>query len=199
MDWTSMVEWMGGLLVSARESTGTELPGGAGLAGVAVLLVNLVNCFFGYRLFRFMVAVTGAMTGLAVGAVVGLALDNHGLALGLMALLAVALAVAAFRIYQIGVFLFCGAIPAALAYFLWGGLVALIVFVVMGVCGVIFSRPYLIAVSAIPSGLAAGSVAVAMAGVGGTVAAFALGAALAALGFAVQWKSTGKRPEGPAE
>lgn len=197
MGWMELETAMQGLLEQAQASTGADLPTGLGLAGAVVVLVNLVNCFFGYRLFRIMVAVIGGMAGAAVGLTVGLILDRHGLALLLMAGLAVLFAVLAFRVYQIGVFLYCGALPGVAAALFLGPLFGVVAFVALGVLGVMLARPYLIGVSAVSSGLTAGSALLSMWGVASTAAAFGLGAVLAALGAVFQWRTTKKMPDRP--
>lgn len=99
-----------------------ELPSAAQLAAtlgpitpLAALIVGLVNCFLGYRLFKLMLAVYGLLVGAGLGIAVA---DLAGLtgtpALVLMLIPAAAGAWLTVRFYFFGIFL-VGAVAGALA------------------------------------------------------------------------------------
>lgn len=84
--------------------------------GVVAVLLGLANCFFGYRIFKFMLGVVGFLLGAAAGVVLGSYLGDGGeLAMligGLVGgLIGAGLLVA---LYFLGVFLFGAAVGALL-------------------------------------------------------------------------------------
>ena len=106
----------------------------------------------------------------------------------------------AFKVYRVGVFFLCGMIPGVTVLLLtlnldYGWVLALIAFVVFGILGVVLTRPYLIAITALGYGVAAGQIALALLGVEQPLLAALAGLVLVALGFVFQWKTTGEDPE----
>ena len=106
----------------------------------------------------------------------------------------------AFKVYRVGVFFLCGMIPGVTVLLLtlnldYGWVLALIAFVAFGILGVVLTRPYLIAITALGYGVAAGQIALALLGVEQPLLAALAGLVLAALGFVFQWKTTGEDPE----
>ena len=103
----------------------------------------------------------------------------------------------AFKVYRVGVFFLCGTIPGITVLLLalnldYGWVLALIAFVAFGILGVVLTRPYLIAITALGYGVAAGQIVLALLGVDNAVLAALAGLALAVLGFLFQWKTTGE-------
>ena len=184
------------LLLSALPASG--LPqSGAGVVVLAIvsILINLGVCFFGYKLFKVFVAIIGFLGGVCLGlAAAGQTSWPFWVDLVLVLVLGVILAVLALKVYKVGVFLFCGLLPGVLCTLLAGGIwVGLAAFLVFGVLGVLLTRFYIIAVSAVSSGLLAGQQLFALFPVDVPAAAIILGLVLAVAGFLFQWKTT--RPE----
>ena len=203
--------------VEGLEPAAGTVGGGSALAAsdsaavnVALLALALAVCFFGYKLVKVWIIVLGGLVGLALSIPIGgwlfdLAGRPEG-ALG-TALGAAALAVCvagcaflAFKVYRVGVFFLCGMIPGVTVLLLtlnldYGWVLALIAFVAFGILGVVLTRPYLIAITALGYGVAAGQIALALLGVEQPVLAALAGLVLAALGFVFQWKTTGDDSE----
>ena len=184
------------LLLSALPASGLPQSG----AGVVVLtivsiLINLGVCFFGYKLFKVFVAIIGFLGGVCLGlAAAGQTSWPFWVDLVLVLVLGVILAVLALKVYKVGVFLFCGLLPGVLCTLLAGGIwVGLAAFLVFGVLGVLLTRFYIIAVSAVSSGLLAGQQLFALFPLDVPAAAIILGLVLAIAGFIFQWKTT--KPE----
>ena len=168
---------------------------GVVVLSIVSILINLGVCFFGYRLFKVFVAVIGFLGGVCLGlAAAGQTAWPVWVDALLVLILGIILAVLALKVYKVGVFLFCGLLPGVLCTVLAGGIwVGLAAFLVFGVLGVLLTRFYIIAVSAVSSGLLAGQQLFALFPVDVPAAAIILGLVLAVAGFLFQWKTT--RPE----
>lgn len=183
----------------------TLFTGPLGLAtGLAGLLFALAGCFFGYRLIRLLVTVGGA----ALGAVLFISaklnwlpqLDIPLWAAGLLGAILVG-ALSCF-VYKAGLFcyfaLMGGSFAGCLAPLVqidagtafWLSLAA---GVVVGILGVVLSRPYIICVTGISGGVSAGLSLFPLLGVSVPAMVPALcGAALAAMGILFQLKTSKK-------
>lgn len=143
-------------------------------SSIVTILVALATCFFGYRLLKFWVSVAGALVFGALGACLGGWLGgllNGGAALAtvLMWVLAILLAVLggilAFKLYKVGVFLYCfvcGFSVGALVAMLLGApdkwwLVSLILGLAAGVVGVLMTKHIVILSTSLSGGFSAGS------------------------------------------
>ena len=203
--------------VEGLEPAAGTVGGGSALAAsdsaavnVALLALALAVCFFGYKLVKVWITVLGGLVGLVLSIPIGGWLfdlagrpeGGLGVALGVAAL---AVCVAgcvflAFKVYRVGVFFLCGMIPGVTVLLLtlnldYGWVLALIAFVAFGILGEVLTRPYLIAITALGYGVAAGQIALALLGVEQPVLAALAGLVLAALGFVFQWKTTGDDSE----
>ena len=124
------------------------------------LLFAVLQCFFGYKLLRAWIALIGFLIGFVLGFVITRSLIDGeaylpaviGIAAGFI------LAFVAFRIYLIGVFLYCGAIAAgavnSLAFPSGDGwrvlsiVLCVLAFILVGLLAIKFARPCIIAVTA---------------------------------------------------
>ena len=128
-----------------------------------VLVIGLLNCFLGYRLLRFWVMLVGFATGGVAGA-----MGAHTMNLSKPAILGIALAAAlllaalAFFIYKAGIFILCAGIGWALTIYAVHPTTSLTFFLCilsgggLGILGVHFAKPIIIAGTAIQGGAFAG-------------------------------------------
>lgn len=181
----------------------TTFAGPLGLAtGMAGLIFALLGCFFGYRLIRLLVTVGGA----ALGAALFIAAKLHWLpqldfplwAAGVLGALLIG-ALSCF-IYKVGLFCYFALMGGSFAGYLTplllidaqtGFWLSLAAGLVIGILGVILSRPYIICITGVSGGLSAGLCAFSLLAV--SVPAFVpmlCGAVLAAVGILFQFKTT---------
>ena len=169
----------------------------------------LLQCFLGYKLLKIWVSVIGFLAGFSLGFVLtSLAWKSDAYlpaAVGIAA--GVALALLAFKLYLAGVFLFCGCIafgavrnlpfPSGEAWKIGGLVLALVAFLAAGLLAVKFSRPCIIAISAVTGAVnAVHSMQTPLPELAANASmALALTAALAILGILIQFLTTrsGKR------
>lgn len=153
-------------------------------------IISLMICFFGYKMFKLMVAIVGCIAGFIGGAILGLALGAEGFALVTALAGAILLTFLAFKLYKIGVFLYCGFLPGVLFALLIDPVVGIFAFLIFGVLGVILTRPYIIGVTSISSGFIAGNSILIVFNISNPGASILVGALIAVLGFMYQWKTT---------
>ncbi|MDO5548564.1 MAG: hypothetical protein Q4F79_08775 [Eubacteriales bacterium] len=145
-------------------AAGSYIPGVRALIGALTVffllstVIGLIQCFFGYRLFRIFAAIQGFFVGAGLFTAIGAATES-GLVTFLFFLIGgIGGAVLAYRVYQIGVFLTTGCYIGLV--FLLIAFVSLLVtqddnfailviafligFVLGGILGVLFSRPLII-------------------------------------------------------
>ena len=172
------------------------------LAKLLLLLVLGVLCFAGCWIVRWVSALYGAVTGVCLGVCLTGVLGSLGVANGglawssaAMLVLGIVLAIIAYRVTHIGVFLACGMLGALVGYVLGafveqvvdGGLmlVLLACFVLFGVTGALFRVPaYLIATSLL--GIPAGIVLAQLLSIASVPVQIGLGVVLTIAGFAAQ-------------
>ncbi len=130
-------------------------------SSVALIVVGLVVCLFGYRLVRFTLAVAGFGVGFALGQLVGFIRPgvSPALALVIELLLGIFGAVAAILLYRPGVFLLGAAVGALIAglifvYAQWQYLLlaCVITAVAGGVLTLLFQRQLISVLSAVAGG-----------------------------------------------
>jgi hypothetical protein len=135
MDWGALTGSLGAVSVP--------------VAALAVVL-GLVNCFFGYRIFRILLGVYGFLLGAAVGFVLaGVLFEGQGWWVSAVGALAGGLLGAALMaaLYYVGVFvvgavtgaMLAGAVGAALGVAL-PGIVTIVVAIVVGIAAIFFQR-----------------------------------------------------------
>ena len=165
----------------------------------------LLQCFFGYRLLKFWIAVIGFLVGFALG--FGIAMyniDGEAYLPAVIGLIAgIILALLAFKLYLVGVFLFCGAIafsavqtislPEGQAWDVVLIILGIVAFIVAGFLAVKFSRPCIIAITAISGAFnAVDALQTPVPALGADSLRIAAGVGLAALGIVVQFLTTRK-------
>ena len=167
IDWDSITS------VEQRDSALRSL-GGTGIAVFGVgLIISLIACFFGYKLMKIFIAFGGFCIGGAVGVVIASHMTKSSPVVLLVGLICgVLLAMAAYKLYKIGVFLmaFSNAFPIPLAVITGVsgekavpedmakiGFAAGILFgILIGIVAVIFTKPSIILSTSIENGLSAG-------------------------------------------
>ncbi len=88
------------------------------IAVVPILALAIINCFFGYRIFRIVVTISGTMIGGAIGALVGLKLNSTTWLLAAILICALVGGFAAYKLYMAGAFVmgfFTGMLVGAVA------------------------------------------------------------------------------------
>lgn len=168
-----------------------------GLAIIA-FIISILQCFFGYKLFKFWVAVTGFLTfGIIGGFAAGIAAENAGVGMFIGLACAVLGAFIAFKLYKVGVFLLCGSMGFLLGYILIENpIFALIFALVIGVLSVYFVKPVIILSTSISGGFTAGSSLCMIMGIDSGVPSILIGLALAVGGVLVQF-AFAKKSSGP--
>ena len=179
----------------AGQSVSHIVSTGAGMVLAFVAVIHLIQCFFGFKLFKLFTAVIGGVVGFFVGMLFAVIINIPQLAVVFAPLMAVAGALVAFRAYQIGVFFYTGTIPALL----WFALVepreaAILVLILFGALGIFLARPYIIAITALPSGLIAGISIMIVFRVDNAPAGIFFGLILSVAGFVFQWYTTRNAP-----
>ncbi|MBR2189636.1 MAG: DUF4203 domain-containing protein [Eubacterium sp.] len=134
---------------------------------VIVLILSLLQCFFGYRMLRFWVTIIGFLVGfIGGGAFAAYASDDPSAILVVLAGLSagVILGFLSFKLYLVGVFLYCGLLAAAVAYMIrfpegrWQNVklvLMIVVFIAAGVLAVVIQRYFVIGVTAVSGGVSA--------------------------------------------
>ena len=133
------------------------------VGSVITLILALVGCFFGYKLSRLFMSITGFIAGALIGQLVASQLLHvEGFASVLCIILGGAIVASlAFWIYRIGIFILCFALAfsAAGALFPFEGdiqfFVNIITGLIVGVLAVKYMRPVIILTSAIVCGSSA--------------------------------------------
>jgi hypothetical protein len=173
---------------------------------VFTVAIALLQCFFGYRLLKAWVAIIGFLVGFVIG--FGVAMYNIGGEAYLPAVIGIVagilLALVAFKLYLVGVFIYCGAIafsavqtipfPENQTWDIVLIVLGVIAFLVAGILAVRFSRPCIIAVTAISGAFnAVDALKTPVAALGENEGLKILaGVALAALGIVIQFLTTKK-------
>lgn len=127
------------------------------------LIISILGCFFGYKLSKLFMSLTGLLVGAIAGVAIGMKLLHvSGGMIALCALIgAVVLAFLAYRIYQAGIFLLCFvlAFMAAASILPFTGdiqfFLSVVVGFLVGSLALKFIRPVIIITSAIVCGSSA--------------------------------------------
>ncbi len=135
-----------------------------GLAGTIItMVISLIFCFFGYKLLKFFVALTGFLIGCAIGTVIAGQMNvNASISLVIALVIGTAAALTAFFLYKAGVFILTAAVSGLLAAgFLYERMnhvaviaIAVIAGILIGVVSVYFVRPAVIVSSGLSGGFA---------------------------------------------
>lgn len=162
---------------------------------IAMIVVGLLLCLFGLKLVRIMAAVTGLLIGAYVGLVVCIVADLSGTAaLVVVAVAAVVLAVLACVLYRVGIFfwILCLSVGTAATLIdiqnMVQVLIAFAVSVLLAVLAVRYIEPIVIIVTSLAGGAEAGMAAAELAGLTSNPwIGYGIGIALAVIGMIVQF------------
>lgn len=181
------------------------------VGSVIALILALIGCFFGYKLSRLFMSITGFIAGTLIGQIVASEfLHVEGFASVLCIILSGAIIAAlSFWIYRIGIFILCFtlAFSAAGTLFPFEGdiqfFINVIAGLIVGVLAIKYMRPVIILTSAIVCGSSAAGLLPGVAEYMGITtfssmnSSATLTLALCVLGIAVQFLTT-KNPAGKA-
>ncbi|MBQ9063134.1 MAG: DUF4203 domain-containing protein [Eubacterium sp.] len=177
-------------------------------AAVITLILSLLQCFFGYKMLRFWVALIGFVIGFAAGSgiIANIMEVPSKVLIVLVGITAGALlGILAFKLYVVGVFIYCGMMGAAAAALLpfkdqnetmqtAQMVLMIIVFIVSGVLAVIFQRYVIVIVSAVAGGMhAAGALSTLVPELASEKMTAAAAVVLIILGIGVQLLTTRDR------
>lgn len=176
-----------------------DLGGLAGKYSSVLMIIGLIfallNCFLGYKLRKVWITLAGALVGAAGGAAAGYYfLKDVKLAAAIALGGAVLLAVFAFHIYRLGLFILCGGLTF---WMLAQGLsadssmargICIAAGVVVGVMALQYERIIVILTTGICGGVGASRLLFTMTGKGGTFLIVLVGLILAVLGILFQYQ-----------
>ena len=116
------------------------------IIAVVTFLFTFLQCFLGYRLFKFWVTICGFFTfGIMGGVVINTSSDNAGMAMLIVILSALLGAFITFKLYKVGIFILCGFMGFLLGYVITQAVtLGIIMALVLGVLSVFFVRPVII-------------------------------------------------------
>lgn len=118
------------------------------LAGISLLL-GALECFLGFRIVKFAMAVSGFFIGAALGIVAGIALDNTVLGALTVIAFGILFGVLAYKLYLVGVFITTAFWTALIVYLLSNSIeLALLAAFILGILAVWFVRPVVIITTA---------------------------------------------------
>lgn len=173
---------------------------GAGMA-LLILLPLAVVCFFGYRIFRILIAAFGFAIGAAAGGVLGYIMMREIGAILVGLLLGLLLGWLAHKLYKLGVFVLCfgaGAMLGAALGLMAGSPSTVLAFagiagIALGVLGVILTKPIIITATALGGGMGGGMML--GAALGGLPMGITFGILLSVGGIFVQFYLDKKKPK----
>lgn len=166
-----------------------------GVMGMIMLIFALLNCFLGYRLMKLWIAVIGFCIGLLAG--VGLAsifTENSWILLAAAVVGGILIALIAFKVYLVGVFLYgaivaYGLIVGLIGQDKWWSLAVCVIFALLvGILAVNYVRPSIIITTAISGGFTAAKEVLSWLSVADVRITYALAIVLAALGIFIQFR-----------
>ena len=130
------------------------------------LILALLQCYFGFRFIKFWITAAGVLIGAAAGAAVVYRFfaERPWYVYLIIAAAAFLVGFLSYKLYVIGVFLFCGIIAAAAVYALLSGfsidqtilyVSCGLAFLVAGALGVRFQKPLIILITAVSGAMTA--------------------------------------------
>ena len=127
---------------------------------VLSLITGIIQCFFGYRLLKFWITLFGFLLGFLLGYGISGQLASDSAAVPVLAGIAAGLLAGflAFKIYLMGVFVFCGLLwfylvsaisyPSGDGWTVLAFVLEIAAFVAVGILSVKFARPFIIVITA---------------------------------------------------
>ena len=172
-----------------------------------MLIISLLQCFFGYKLIKLWISIGGFFVGCLMGALIAIILSEQSAwAVILTILIFGALgAWLAFKFFKVGVFLECfalGFVFGAILGYYFGKEQAiapagLLFALAAGILGVILIKPVFILTTGISGGTSAGSCLAILGKWQNPDLAIIVGLVIAALGIYVQFMMNRKKPKNP--
>ncbi|MBU3155266.1 DUF4203 domain-containing protein [Clostridium estertheticum] len=128
------------------------------IIAVVTFLFTFLQCFLGYKLFKFWVTVCGFFIfGIMGGVVINTSSFNAGMAMLIVILSALLGAFITFKLYKVGIFILCGFMGFLLGYVITQAVtLGIIMALVLGVLSVFYVRPVIIVSTSLSGGLIAG-------------------------------------------
>lgn len=127
---------------------------------VLSLVTGIIQCFFGYRLLKFWITLFGFLLGFLLGYGISGQLVSDSAVVPVLAGIAAGLLAGflAFKIYLLGVFVFCGLLgfylvsaisfPSGDGWTVLAFILEIVAFVAVGILSVKFARPFIIVITA---------------------------------------------------
>ena len=180
-------------------------------AAAAAIVIGLLVCFFGLQLVRVLGALVGFFLGAAIGGAAGFIIGLSGLAFaGVVVAGGIIFGVLSWFLYRVGVFLLVlvetfGVAVTILKPESWiPAAIGLAVALVLAILAAIYVEPFVIVVTGLAGGIAAGSNIAVLAGLGDTSwIGLAIGVAIAVIGIIVQFmmqsRKVGKKEKNYSE
>jgi hypothetical protein len=136
------------------------------LTGIAILVAipMLLNCFFGYKLQKFFITVSGVLIGAIIGFVVAVISRDEAVMAVAMILVPILCGFIAYKLYRLGVFIhfwLLGSMASIVVLLVLGaGTVSIgagvIIGLVIGVLALALNKSFIIVTTAISGGMSAG-------------------------------------------
>lgn len=169
-------------------------------AAIVILVISLLNCFFGLKLLKVWTALLGLLIGFALGFGISTAFDaTTTVALAVGAVAGIALAALGFWLYLAGVFVLCWVLGYGIVLTLTDTrttlvmIIAVVVGLAIAVIALKFAEPMVILATGVQGGISAASGICTLANIPGTYTYLIIGAVLAILGIVVQFIMESKR------
>lgn len=161
---------------------------------IVVLVLSLLNCFFGLKLLKIWTALLGLLIGFAAGFGISSAFGVTTMVAVIIGVVAgIVLAILGFWIYLAGVFVFSGVMGFSIVLAI-AGTATTTIFIVAAVVGLIiallalkFVEPMVIVATGLQGGLTAGAAICALVSIPGSYTYLIIGVILAVIGIVVQF------------
>lgn len=155
---------------------------------VMVFLFSSIQCFFGYKLTKLWIAISGFFLFGLIGLGIGIASGSKDGAIVWALVFAIIGAFIAFKLYQIGVFILAFIGGLVMGVLIFNAIsFGVVLGVILGVLSIILMKPVIIISTAIPAGMAAGNSLITIFGSNSKGLGIALGVVYAIAGIIVQW------------
>lgn len=195
---------LSGLPVDSAINMLAQIDDSVKLIGAAIsLIIALLGCFFGYKLCKVFMSITGFIVGAIVGGIVAFYFLNLTGALAVLCIVlgGILIAVLAYRIYMAGIFILCFGLSfmAAASVLPFSGdiqfFLATLVGFIIGSLALKYIRPVIILTSALVCGSSAGGLLITVCEAMGIYTFSHIGSALLTviiciLGITVQFLTT---------
>ncbi|MBU3213880.1 hypothetical protein LL033_13950 [Clostridium estertheticum] len=164
------------------------------IIAVVTFLFTFLQCFLGYKLFKFWVAICGFFTfGIMGGVVSNISSDNAGMLMLIVILSGLLGVFITFKLYKLGIFILCGFMGFLLGDVLTQSItLGIIMALVLGVLSVFFVRPVIIVSTSLLGGLIAGISLAIVLGISSFATSIIIGVLFAIFGMLVQFATNKK-------